>query len=42
MQGLIGYFDILGYQNFLENNSADKSCVRNNNENTNRDKKLIK
>lgn len=28
MQGLIGYFDILGYQNFLENNSADKSINR--------------
>lgn len=25
MKGLIGYFDILGYQNFLKNNSAEES-----------------
>ena len=27
MNGLIGFFDILGYQNFLENNSAMKSAL---------------
>lgn len=27
MKGLIGFFDILGYQNFLENNSATESAL---------------
>jgi len=27
MRGLIGFFDILGYQNFLENNSATESAL---------------
>lgn len=28
MHGLIGFFDILGYQNFLENNSATDSALK--------------
>jgi len=28
MKGLIGFFDILGYQNFLKNNSASESALR--------------
>lgn len=28
MKGLIGFFDILGYQNFLENNSATDSALK--------------
>lgn len=28
MKGLIGFFDILGYQNFLENNSATDSAQK--------------
>ena len=28
MNGLIAFFDILGYQSFLENNSAEQSALK--------------